>query len=104
LPDGSLVRDQTAKLRLKYHPIEYDVQMSVEEKIPYMIEWYHETQSLILASNLNRSLMRELIYQSKMELRKGVHDFITELLCSQTPILIFSAGLGKEKSFSSSFS
>ena len=89
-----MVREQTAKLRLKYHPIEYDVQMTVEEKIPYMIEWYTQSHNLLLASNLNRATMRELIYQSTMELKKGAHEFITELLCSQTPILIFSAGLG----------
>jgi hypothetical protein len=69
--------------------------MSKEEKIPYMIEWWHKAQSLILSSNLNQSMMREIIHQSKMELKKGVQEFITELLCSQTPILIFSAGLGR---------
>ena len=94
MPDGTLVREQTTKLREKYHPIEYDVEMSVEEKIPHMIEWYHQAQSLLLSSNLNRPMIRELVNQSKMELRKGVQEFITELLRSQTPILIFSAGLG----------
>ena len=95
MPDGSLVRNQTSKLRAKYHPIEYDVQMSLEEKIPYMVEWYQQSQSLLLSSNLTRSMMRDLIYRSKLELKKGVRDFITELLRSSTPILVFSAGLGK---------
>jgi 5'-nucleotidase len=74
--------------------------MSVEEKIPYMIEWWRKAQSLILSSNLDQNKMRELICQSKMELRKGVQEFTTELLRSQTPILIFSAGLGKQNSYS----
>jgi hypothetical protein len=69
--------------------------MPVEEKIPYMIEWWHKAQGLILASNLNRSMVRELVHQSRLELRTGVREFISELLRSQTPILIFSAGLGK---------
>ncbi len=96
MPDGSEVRDQAQQLRSKYHPIEHDVHMSLEEKIPYMIEWWHKAQSLLLSSNLNQSMIRDLVYQSKLELKKGVQDFITELLRSETPILIFSAGLGKE--------
>jgi len=60
-----------------------------------MIDWWHRAQSLLLASNLNQSMVRELVYQSKLELKTGVQAFITELLQSQTPILIFSAGLGK---------
>jgi len=69
--------------------------MDVSEKMPHMIEWWRLAQNLFASSNLNRSLIRELVYQSTMELRKGVHEFITELLHSETPILIFSAGLGK---------
>lgn len=68
--------------------------MTVEEKVPFMVEWYQKSQSLLLASNLTRTMMRELIHRSKLELKKGVREFITGLLDSQTPILIFSAGLG----------
>jgi len=68
--------------------------MSIEEKIPYMIEWWHTAEAMILSSNLNQSMMEEMVYESKMELRKGVQEFIRELLRTQTPILIFSAGLG----------
>lgn len=68
--------------------------MTIEEKIPYMIEWWHSAHDLILSSNLNKSMIRDLVYKSKMELKEGVKEFITTLLSSQTPILIFSAGLG----------
>jgi hypothetical protein len=69
--------------------------MDVSEKIPFMIEWWHLAQNLFVLSNLNNSLLRELVLQSKMELKTGVRQFIVELLTSETPILIFSAGLGK---------
>jgi 5'-nucleotidase len=68
--------------------------MDVNEKLPYMIEWWRSAQNLFVLSNLNKSLIREFVYQSNMELKKGVREFITELLRSETPILIFSAGLG----------
>jgi HAD superfamily hydrolase (TIGR01544 family) len=68
--------------------------MSDEEKIPHMIEWSHKSHSLLISSSLNKSLIRQLVHQSKMELRTGVREFITELLRSGTPILISSAGLG----------
>lgn len=83
------------ELKSKYHPIELDVRMSVEEKLPFMIEWWRSAQNLFVLSNLNKPLIRQLVDQSDMELKKGVREFITELLHSQTPILIFSAGLGK---------
>ncbi|CAF1369163.1 unnamed protein product [Adineta ricciae] len=94
LPDGSLLRDKSSELYAKYHPIEIDVQMEVSEKIPYMIEWWHSAHNLFVLSDLNQSVIRDLVHESRMELKKGVREFITELLTSQTPILIFSAGLG----------
>jgi hypothetical protein len=95
LPDGSLLRDKAGQLKSKYHPIEIDVHMDVNEKLPYMIEWWRSAQNLFVLSNLNKSLIRQFVLQSNMELKIGVREFITELLLSETPILIFSAGLGK---------
>lgn len=95
-----MLHDKAEELKTKYHPIELDVRMSVEEKLPYMIEWWRAAQNLFVLSNLNKPLIRELVHQSDMELKKGVQEFITELLRSQTPILIFSAGLGKTEVFS----
>ncbi|CAF1015558.1 unnamed protein product [Rotaria sp. Silwood1] len=94
LPDGSLLAIKAEALRLKYHPIEIDVHMDVSEKIPYMIEWWRKAQNLFVLSNLTKSSIREFVHQASMELKKGVHEFITDLLHSETPILIFSAGLG----------
>ncbi|CAF1263656.1 unnamed protein product [Rotaria sordida] len=94
LPDGSLLAHKAEKLRSKYHPIEMDVQMDVSEKIPHMIEWWRTAQKLFVVSNLDKSLIRKLVEESTMELKKGVHEFIIDLLHSETPILIFSAGLG----------
>jgi len=94
LPDGTLLHVQAEQLKSKYHPIEIDVHMDVNEKLPYMIEWWRSAQNLFVLSNLNKSMIRELVHQSNMELKKGVREFITELLHTETPILIFSAGLG----------
>ncbi|CAF1934033.1 unnamed protein product [Rotaria magnacalcarata] len=94
LPDGSLLRVQADQLRSYYQPIEYDVCMNIDEKIPLMIEWWRKAQALLLSSNLNQSIIRALVYQSKLELKNGVKKFITELLRSKIPILVFSAGLG----------
>ena len=95
LSDGSLVREQTDQLRAKYQAIEYDVHIGAEEKIPFMIEWWSKVQSILIASNLDKSLMRDVIHHSEMKLRTGVKEFITELLRAEIPILIFSAGLGQ---------
>lgn len=72
--------------------------MNVNDKLPLMVEWWRSAQTLFVQSNLNKTLIRQLVDQSDMELKTGVREFITDLLNTQTPILIFSAGLGK-KSF-----
>lgn len=94
LPDGTRLRDSAEKLRLKYHPIEMDVHMTVEEKLPHMIAWWRSAQELFIAANLTRDSVRGFVHNSALELKVGVREFITELLKTQTPILIFSAGLG----------
>lgn len=68
--------------------------MNIEEKIPYMIEWWRTVQSFLIRSNLNKSMMQEIVHQSAMELRKGVRPFFLELFKDRIPVLIFSAGLG----------
>ena len=93
-PDGSPVRSKTDALRRKFHAIEYDPQLTVEEKIPHMIEWWRTVQSYLLNSTLNRSMFREIVHQSDLELRDGVRTFVLELFRNEVPLLIFSAGLG----------
>ena len=41
--------DQTNALRAKYLPIEQDPDLSIEEKIPYMVEWYTCANKLLQA-------------------------------------------------------
>ena len=98
MTDGSLLRNAAEKMRLMYHPIEMDVHLTVEEKLPHMIEWWRSAQNLFISSNLTKSRIRELVYESDMTLKKGAREFITDLLKTETPILIFSAGLGNFKS------
>jgi cytosolic 5'-nucleotidase 3 len=95
LSNGRLLRDCAEELRLKYHPIEIDVHIKVEEKVPFMIEWWRAANELFSSTNLTKSIIQDLVQQSNMELKRGAREFITELLRSETPILIFSAGLGE---------
>lgn len=94
MSDGSLLRDRAEELKAKYHPIEIDVHMDVNEKLPHMIEWWKSAHNLYLESNLNKTYIKQLVQQSDMELKRGVQQFITDLLRTETPILIFSAGIG----------
>lgn len=89
------MKDETDRLRHIYHPIEYDPKMTIEEKKPLMVEWWCAAQSLLAASNLNRSLIHEAVEKSPMELRVGARNFIADSLKNQIPVLIFSAGLGR---------
>lgn len=82
------------QLRSKSHRIESDGHVNSDEKLAVVIEWWTKAKSFLLSSNMNQLLLRDIVYESKMELRKGVQKFIMELMHSEIPILIFSAGLG----------
>jgi hypothetical protein len=41
---------QVSSLKAKYHPIELDHNLGVEEKIPHMVEWYTQVGITIISS------------------------------------------------------
>lgn len=50
------------KAREKYHPIEINPSLSPEEKDKFMVEWWKDTQNLLLAAKLTKNLIRVLSF------------------------------------------
>lgn len=103
----------------KYYPIEIDPNMTVEEKIPLMIEWYNETHADLVSTGVSRNDLVKIIKADRhVHLRlamtivfcrnvyfvsKNIYFFIFRDNAKETlqilnelniPTLIFSAGIG----------
>lgn len=77
-----------------YYPIEHCHIMSKEEKTPHMIEWWQNTNDLIIKCGITKTNLRECVEKSITHLRDGCKKFFKSLEDNHIPLLIFSAGLG----------
>ncbi|XP_076459315.1 cytosolic 5'-nucleotidase 3-like isoform X2 [Babylonia areolata] len=87
-------KTKATALKNTYLPIEFDGTKTIEEKIPYMIEWWTKGHALITSSHLTRDLLRTVVRSSTAHLRDGCQWFFDQLHDHEIPLLIFSAGIG----------
>jgi len=78
----------------KYYPIELDMSISVEDKIPVMIEWYKVANSCLAESGVQRSWLPRMVEQSNCELRDHTDTMLEMLDNADVPVLVMSAGVG----------
>ena len=78
----------------KYHPIELDVSISQEEKIPIMIEWYKEANRCLAESGVKLPWLPLMVEQSNVELRDLTEEMLRSLHTNNIPLLVLSAGVG----------
>ncbi|KAG9334658.1 hypothetical protein JZ751_007376 [Albula glossodonta] len=95
----SLIKGGAAKLQLlqlkdKYYPIEIDPHLTMEEKYPFMVEWYFKSHTLLVEQRLQKEKLPEVVRESDACLREGYEQFFDRLQVHNVPVFIFSAGLG----------
>ena len=78
----------------KYHPIELDVSISLEEKIPIMIQWYQEANRCLADSGVKLPWLPLMVEQSNVELRDQTDNMLKTLHNKEVPVLVLSAGVG----------
>lgn len=79
----------------KYHPIEIDPKVPVEEKKKAMNEWWMTHFDLLMKSGLNKKDVENVIRSRKIKLRNGFSDFVDILKENNIPLVIMSSsGLG----------
>lgn len=102
-PDGSralsthalLENASTKTLMQKYLPIEYDRNMSVQDKIPHMLQWWTQSHKEIVNDNYDKEKLRKIVKDSPMlKLRSRFVEFFTLLEEFDVPLVIFSGGIG----------
>uniref|UniRef100_A0A669CFA8 5'-nucleotidase n=1 Tax=Oreochromis niloticus TaxID=8128 RepID=A0A669CFA8_ORENI len=78
----------------KYYPIEIDSTLSVEEKLPLMVEWWTKAHELLVNQKIKKDGLAEAVKDSEAKLRDGYQYFFDHLNEHSIPLLIFSAGIG----------
>jgi cytosolic 5'-nucleotidase 3 len=73
-----------------------DPRLTVEEKTPYMLEWWNKANKLIIDQKLIRDDVRQMIEDTPSNLRGGIVELITQCKEKNVPMLIFSAGVGSK--------
>ena len=91
---GKAISNDLNKFYEKYGPIELDYTIDIQEKEKYMLEWYEKSMNLYYTYHLTKEKLKECIYNSHLELREGVKDFLNKLYNRNIPVIIFSAGIG----------
>ncbi|XP_037399807.1 cytosolic 5'-nucleotidase 3-like isoform X2 [Pygocentrus nattereri] len=99
LDNSSLIsEDCKAKLanfpKSHYYPIEIDSSLSVEDKVPHMVEWWTQAHDLLVQQRIKKDQLAKAVRESDAMLRDGYEVFFGSLKDHSIPLLIFSAGLG----------
>src|SRR3989339_642836 len=89
--------EKALALRDKYMPIELDLSIPLPERKKAMDEWWTKMFDLLRESKLNVKDLETVVSSGKINLRRGVEDFMDYLHSFQIPFVIMSAsGIGEE--------
>jgi len=79
----------------KYHPIEINPEIPLEEKKKAMIEWWKSHFDLLIKCKLNKKDLEKAVTSEKIKLRDGASEFFDILHKNSIPLIILSSsGLG----------
>lgn len=87
-------REKLLQLKQKYYAIEIDPHLTIEQKCPYMVEWYTKSHSLLVEQAIPKDKLREIVAESDIMLKEGYEIFFDKLHQHSIPVFIFSAGIG----------
>ncbi|XP_012949765.2 cytosolic 5'-nucleotidase 3A isoform X2 [Anas platyrhynchos] len=91
---GGAAKLQLLQLKETYYAIEIDPALTIEEKYPYMVEWYNKSHALLIEQGLEKDKFAEIVRESDVMLKEGYENFFDKLSEHNIPVFIFSAGIG----------
>jgi len=81
----------------KYHAIEINPDVPLEEKKKVMKEWWTVHFELLIKSNLSKNDIVKAVKSNNIVLRDGLIEFLNTLKINNIPLVVLSSsGLGKE--------
>ena len=101
LREGSYLTPDYTKaaneLYAKYHPVEIDPKIPLEEKKKMMKEWWTTHFKLLIKSGLNKKDLKKVVDSEKIRFRDGFGEFVDFLQRHNIPLVIISSsGLGTD--------
>lgn len=81
-------------LKDKYYPIEFDPKLTLEQKVPFMEEWWNASHRYIISAGFHRSTVENFVRNSKIVLRDQADQMMLRLNQLGIPLVVFSAGIG----------
>ncbi|XP_012672310.1 cytosolic 5'-nucleotidase 3 [Clupea harengus] len=87
-------KEQLKELLNTYYPIEIDSTRSVEDKLPFMVEWWTKAHNLMVQQKIKKDLLATAVKESDAMLRDGYKGLFDHLKEQNIPLLVFSAGIG----------
>ena len=75
----------------KYHPIEIDQNINLDEKKKLMKEWWEKHNKLLIESNLSKSDLEDIVVNGNVKFRKGITEFLDYIHKNNIPLVILSA-------------
>lgn len=89
--------EKAQKLFNRYHPIEIDSSIPLEEKNKKMYEWWKEHKILLIEKGLDKKTIQravnDMIKEDTLSFREGVEDFLKYLERNQILLVIMSSSL-----------
>lgn len=81
----------------KYHPIEINFEIPLEERKKLMEEWWSTHFELLIKSGLNKKDLERIVESQRVKFRDGFEEFADFLKLHDIPLVIISSsGLGGE--------
>lgn len=95
LRDGNHLTEEYAvkahALFEKYHPIEVDPKIPLQEKKGIMQEWWETHNKLLIESGLSKSDLEDIVKNGHVRFREGVPEFLDFLYEHEIPLVVLSA-------------
>lgn len=96
--EGYLTPNYPAKAKAlfdKYHPVEINMNISLNEKKKAMAEWWSSHYELLIKSKLHKRDIRKAVMSERSEFKEGIINFLNLLKEYNVPLVVMSAtGLG----------
>ena len=87
---GEEYQKKANELFNKYHPIEIDPNLDLEEKIPTLTKWWKEHLELMVKYGLTRNIIVDnIVMKNLVPLREGFNEFIYALNNNIKVFLVF---------------
>ncbi|OZJ01817.1 hypothetical protein BZG36_04814 [Bifiguratus adelaidae] len=83
----------TEALLAEYYPIEISRDMTQDEKIPHMIDWWHGAHQALIGEKLTKQDVTEIVSESDILFRDGLKQVLDDCFAKDIPFLVFSAGI-----------